>query len=153
MVDPNLMNKVMGDEHPYINTADTIDQRIEENIQKREIVKLRTAFYQNLKDHYRQRKYKEQITLQCSDRCLTSFREDDLTRGEMSCMVNCFGKSYRYLAFSNTLYTYLVSGSPGQIDDHIRDNYEDSIMSIGEEEQPPMQEPPKMPPMAIKNVQ
>lgn len=37
-------------------------------------------------------------------------REDDLTRNEINCLVNCYNKYYRYLAFSNTLYTYLIGG-------------------------------------------
>ena len=92
-------------------------------------MKLRHTFMESLKMHYRQRKYKEQITLQCSDRCLTSYREDDLTRGEMNCLVNCYNKSYRFLAYSSTLFTYLVSGDPSKIDDHIKQNY-DELLSL-----------------------
>ena len=97
-------------------------------------MKLRHTFQENLKQHYRQRKYKEQITLQCADRCLTSYREDDLTRGEMACLVNCYNKSYRYLAYSSTLFTYLVSGDPNKVDDHIKQNYE-SLLSLSDEEE------------------
>ena len=67
------------------------------------------------------------MTLACSDKCLktSSFREDDLTRSEMTCLVNCYSKYYRYFAYANTLYTYLVSGE--QVDTHLRENYDDFV--------------------------
>ncbi len=61
----------------------------------------------------------------CSDKCLTVFREDDLTRSEMTCLVNCYSKHYRYFAYANTLYAYLVTGEA--VDDHLRDNFEDFV--------------------------
>ncbi len=60
-----------------------------------------------------------------------SFREDDLTRSEMTCLVNCFSKHYRFLAYANTLYTYLISGEG--VEEHIKDNYEDFYPEDDEE--------------------
>ena len=40
----------------------------------------------------------------------------------MTCLVNCFGKHYRYLAYANAFYTYMISGQ--QVDEHLKDNYE-----------------------------
>lgn len=98
--------------------AADVDKKIDENIQKRELMKLRNNFYSNLKEHYSSRKYKEVINLNCADRCLTNFRDDDLNRTEMNCLINCYNKYYRYLAFSNTLYTFLVHGE--KVDEHLR---------------------------------
>ena len=55
------------------------------------------------------RKYKELITLGCADKCVTMIGGDDLSRRENQCLQNCFHKYYRYLAYSNTLYTYLTA--------------------------------------------
>ena len=65
------------------------------------------------------------MSLACGDKCLKTFREDDLTRSETTCLVNCYTKHYRFLAYASTLYTYIVSGE--QVDGHIRENYEDFI--------------------------
>ena len=47
--------------------------------------------------------------------------------------MNCFSKHYKYLAYANTLYTYLLN--PGQkVDQHIKDNYEDFKFGIEDEE-------------------
>ena len=73
-------------------------------------MKLRDSFYDNLKQHYNSRKYKETINLLCTDRCLKTFREDDLTRSEMNCLLSCYNKTFRYLAFSNGVYTILRGG-------------------------------------------
>ena len=77
-------------------------------------------FYKQLKQHYSSRKYRELISLKCAERCLQplSFREDDLSRSETNCFQNCFHKTYRYLAYSNTFYSYLVSES-GAADDFV----------------------------------
>ena len=48
MIDNDKVRQVMGDQ-TFGNNADSIDQRIEENIQKRELNKLRAAFHENLK--------------------------------------------------------------------------------------------------------
>ena len=58
MIDHDKVKSVMG-EQAFAGQGDSIDSRIEENIQKRELIKLRSAFHDNLKQHYRQRKYKE----------------------------------------------------------------------------------------------
>ena len=63
-----------------------------------------------------------------------TFREDDLTRSETTCLMNCFSKHYRYLAYANSLYSYLIAGDSSKMDDHIKDNYE-GVMGIGEEEE------------------
>jgi hypothetical protein len=88
-----------------------MDSQINKSIQKREMEKIRGSFYKNLQQHYSQRKYKELITLGCADKCLTkeSYHVDDLTRVETDCFKNCFHKYYRYLTYSNALYTYLTT--------------------------------------------
>ncbi|CDW75330.1 UNKNOWN [Stylonychia lemnae] len=98
----------MGTQNTQNQAAD-FDKKIEENIQKRELMKLRKGFYQNLKQYYQSRKYKEFITLNCADKCIKTFREDDLTRSETVCLMNCYNKYYRYLAYSNTLYSYIIN--------------------------------------------
>lgn len=79
---------------------------------------MRGSFYAQLRAHYSTRKYREQITLNCANKCLSkvNFREDDLSRSETECHTNCFHKHYRYLAYSNTLYSYLTSE---QADEHV----------------------------------
>ena len=52
----------------------------------------------------------------------------------MLCIVNCFSKHYRFLAYSNALYTYLVKGQ--DVEDHIKDNYEDFNVDIAPDEPP-----------------
>ena len=85
-------------------------------------MKLRTSFQENLKAHYSSRKYREQINLMCTERCLKTFRDDDLTRTEINCLIACYNKSYRYLAFSNALYTYMIGGK--EVDDFVSGQYE-----------------------------
>ena len=92
-----------------MHTQEGLDSQINEGIQKRELAKLRDTFYRHLREHYSSRKYREHATLGCAERCLTSFKEDDLTRTENRCMHNCFHKYYRYLAYSNTLYSYMTA--------------------------------------------
>lgn len=89
-------------------------------MQQREINKLRQVFYDKLKSHYSSRKYKEAITLGCAERCLMEqgFREDTLSPDENTCLQNCFHKYYRYLAYSNSLYSYLISEG-GSADDYV----------------------------------
>lgn len=71
MFDDSKMQAVMGQAaYGQGQDQDSVDKRIEENIQKRELLKLRSTFQEQLKAHYSQRKYKEQITLACSDKCL-----------------------------------------------------------------------------------
>ena len=41
----------------------------------------------------------------------------------MPCLVNCYSKHYRFLAYANTLYTYLIKGE--EVDEHIKENYND----------------------------
>ena len=48
MIDNDRFKSIMGDQN-FAGNADNIDQRIEENIQKRELLKLRSAFHENLK--------------------------------------------------------------------------------------------------------
>jgi len=63
--------------------------------------------------------------LNCGKTCLNrvSFREDDISRAENDCLSNCFHKNYRYLAYANTLFSYLVSEN-GKIDGHIENQKE-----------------------------
>lgn len=86
-------------------------------------MKLRQTFYENLKQHYSSRKYKELITLNCSDRCIKTFREDDLTRTEMNCLMNCYNKYYRYMAYSTTLYTYITNSD--KVDEYMKTDQND----------------------------
>jgi len=74
----------------------------------REMAKLKNVFYKQLRSHYSGRKFKETISLGCADVCLRNYLEDDLTRTETTCVANCYHKYYRYLAYANTLYTFLT---------------------------------------------
>ena len=47
--------------------------------------------------------------MQCATKCLKNFRDDDLTRAENKCLTECFHKTYRYLAYCNTLYSFLIA--------------------------------------------
>ena len=71
--------------------------------------KLQKVFYEQMQDYYSTRKYKEQITLNCASRCMQSFTDDDFNSREKQCLTNCFHKHYRYLAYANSLYSYLVA--------------------------------------------
>jgi hypothetical protein len=91
--------------------------------------KLKTAYYDSLKTHFSSRKYKEQITVDCSLRCLRSFKEDDLNRNEMTCLVNCYNKYYRYLAYSNSLYTYLLKPESKEEGSYVEEDEEDGSLA------------------------
>ena len=67
-------------------SQEALDSKINKNIQEREIGKLQNVFYEQLQSYYSSRKYKEQVTLGCAQRCMTTYREDDLTRAENKCM-------------------------------------------------------------------
>ena len=71
--------------------------------------KLRKVFYEQMQSFYSSRKYKEVITLNCAARCLKTFSDDDFTSREKQCLTNCFHKHYRYMAYANSLYSYLVA--------------------------------------------
>ena len=102
------------------------EEEIERKMQMRELNKLRFAFYDQLKQHYSSRKYREVITIGCADKCLlqqkiganASFREDTIAPLESQCLQSCFHKYYRYLAYSNTLYTYLINDE-GKADEFV----------------------------------
>lgn len=94
-----------------------VDQKIDENMQKRELAKLRASFYDSLKQHYTSRKYKETINLSCTNHCLKAFREDDLTRSEINCLSACYNKAFRYLGYAGKVYTYIQTGG--------KDNFEE----------------------------
>ena len=93
--------------------------------------KLRGIFFDQLKQHYSSRKYKEQITLNCAQRCVKNFREDDLSRSETKCLSQCFHKTYRFLAYSNALYSYLVADS--EMDHAIIQSTKDEDQVMSEE--------------------
>ena len=78
--------------------------------------KLKTMFYKQLKLYYSSRKYREELTINCANKCFKDMRSDDLSRMESHCLVNCFHKHYRYLAYSNTLYSMMVSD--GALDEY-----------------------------------
>ena len=105
-----------------MTTQASMDSKVDAGIQQREIAKLRSLFYKQLQQHYSQRKHKELITLGCADKCMKSysFREDDITKNESVCLQNCMHKYYRYLAYGNTLYSFLVS-TDGAVDKFIED--------------------------------
>merc|ERR1711957_539037 len=51
------------------------------------------------------------MTLACADRCIpTQCVDDDLTLTESRCVTKCLHKYYRYLSYSNSLYTFLTVG-------------------------------------------
>ena len=60
----------MGDAYTSGTSENEIDKKIEESIQRRELMKLRHQYYQSLQQYYSSRKFKEIITISCSDRCL-----------------------------------------------------------------------------------
>jgi hypothetical protein len=66
-------------------------------------------FYKQLKVHYSSRKFKEELTINCANKCFKDMRSDDLSRVESTCLINCFHKHYRYLTYANTLYSFLIS--------------------------------------------
>lgn len=112
-----------------MNEQQRMDQKINEQIQKREIEKARTAYFGHLRQYHSARKYREIITLGCAKPCLGhqgGFVKDDLTRSETQCLTQCFHKYYRYLAYSNSLYTYLTSDEREEIDAYI-DEDEDGL--------------------------
>ena len=90
-----------------------IDQQIDKNIQQREISKVRDAFYEQMKSHFQIRKSKEYITLKCGSLCFdkngNNFFDDELARKEKTCLLNCYHKTFRYLAHANTAYTFFTS--------------------------------------------
>ena len=92
-------------------SQEALDSKIDENIQKREMEKLQKVYYEQLQEYYMSRKYKELITLGCAEKCVTIIGGDDLSRKENQCLQSCFHKYYRYLAYSNSLYTYLIADS------------------------------------------
>ena len=73
------------------------------------------------------RKYKELITLGCAEKCVTIIGGDDLSRRENQCLQSCFHKYYRYLAYSNSLYTYLTANQEvsKQIEEQVNGPSED----------------------------
>ena len=102
------IGSLLNSKAPQTNMED-LDKKIDQNIQKKEVGLLRQTFYDQLKAHYSSRKYKEVITINCSKKCMKNFREDDLTKTETKCLMNCFNKYYRYLAYSTTLYSYTTN--------------------------------------------
>ena len=89
-----------------------IDEKIEKNIKKRELEKIKDNFYTNIKEYYQKRKVKEFATLKCSSLCFNregeNYTQDSMTRMEKHCMINCFHKTYRYLVHANTAYSFFT---------------------------------------------
>jgi hypothetical protein len=48
----------------------------------------------------------------------------------MNCLMNCYNKYYRYLAFSNTLYTFLVQGE--KVDAYLKSQEEGNDAGAGD---------------------
>ena len=75
-----------------------------------------------MKTHYMVRKSKEFITLKCGDTCFNkkgnNYFDEDMSRQEKLCMVNCYHKTFRYLVYANTAYTYFTS-DPDVIKDYM----------------------------------
>ena len=59
------------------------------------------------------------MALGCADRFLKgSMRDDELDTNEHLCVVSCLNKYYRYLAYANTLYSFLLKEEEEEEDDH-----------------------------------
>ena len=90
-----------------------LDAKIDQSIQKREMGKVKDAFYHQMKTHYMVRKSKEFITLKCGDTCFNkrgdNYLDEDMSRLEKTCMLNCYHKTFRYLIHANTVYTYFTA--------------------------------------------
>ena len=104
-----------------LTDSEKLDQQINQSIQNREIEKARKQFYDELRGFYNARKTREIITTGCAKHCLgkAGFYKDDLTRAETDCLTNCYHKYYRYMTYSNTLYTYLTSDNRESIQESI----------------------------------
>jgi hypothetical protein len=65
-----------------------------------------------MQTHYQIRKSKEYITLKCGKLCYnkggSNYMEDDLTRFEKNCLINCYHKTFRYLVHANTAYSFFT---------------------------------------------
>ena len=124
-------DRIIEEEKKGLMTSqEALDRQIDDGIQKREMAKMRQSYFSQLKEHYSSRKYKERVTLGCAQRCLANFKEDDLTRTETRCLHNCFHKYYRYLAYSNGLYSYLTA------DNDVKEGIDEEMMlqNMGEDE-------------------
>ena len=55
--------------------------------------------------------------------------EDDLNRFEKNCMLNCFHKTFRYLAHANTVFTFLT-GDEEMIEEFMRSG-DESLVDTG----------------------
>ena len=102
-----------------------------------------------MKNKYLSRKSKEFISLKCSELCLSGhpqitglskktdpnvhYYEDELQRKEKACLVNCFHKTFRFLAHSNSIYTFLTADKE-LADDIIRNLDEGSSADYEEDE-------------------
>lgn len=88
-----------------------MDSQIDKSIQKRELSKLRDNFLDQMQHYYTSRRSREFITLKCGELCFQAsrerFKDDELSRFEKTCLLNCFQKTFNYLAFANSTYTYL----------------------------------------------
>ena len=69
------------------------------------------------------------MTLHCAELCFNKdksqladkggatnqlYLQDDMTRIEKACMINCFHKSFRYLAHANSVYALLTANQETQ---------------------------------------
>ena len=58
--------------------------------------------------------------------------------------MNCYNKHYRFFAYANSLYTYIIAGE--RVDDHLRDNYDDFAgLDPAEAINPPLSKPSSIP--------
>lgn len=92
-----------------------MDQDIDKKLQMRELSKVRKNFIDSLEEYYTSRRSKEFVTLKCGELCFRTsrerFKDDDLSRYEKACLLNCYQKTYNYLAFANTTFTYLTTST------------------------------------------
>ena len=98
------------------------------------------------------RKSKEFISLRCSELCLSGnpvitglnaktdpsvhYYNDELQRGEKACLVNCFHKTFRFLAHSNSIYTFITADK--ELADEIIRNIDEGTEEYEEDEETAM---------------
>ena len=87
-----------------------------------------------MKEHYMIRKSKEFITLKCGSLCFNkggdNYFEEEMTGKEQRCMLNCFQKTFRYLAYANTVQTFLT-GDPAVLRSLMDDEEDPLTAGVG----------------------
>ena len=93
--------------------AESIDKQLERQMQTKEINQIKESFQENMKENYMIRKNKEYITMTCSKLCFDAkredtYKEDNLSRQQKHCLLNCYHKQFRYLIHANLAYTFFT---------------------------------------------